>query len=1215
MKKCTLIALFFVAFSITIQAQNVYEADYSSNDTANYPYWIEMMQDHDENVYKTVEAFNKFWENRPDRKSKGYNPFKRWEWLMKHKTNPDGSRLAPDHDKKAYNEYVRSSRSTNEFLGDWRNIGPISLPDSPYPFWGNGRINAIAFHPTDADIFYIGAPSGGLWKTEDGGENWEPLTDGQPTLGVSSIIVNYDNPDEIYIGTGDRDAGDAAGLGIYKSSDGGQTWDEVNDGLGNLTVGRMIQHPTLPEVIFAASNGGVYKTTNSGENWVKKTTWGSKDIVFKPGDPTIIYAVSGAKLNRSTDSGESWERITNGLPSGGSRSVVGVSPNNQEYVYLFVTTSAAFYGLYRSTDGGDSFELRSNTPNIMGWTCDGGSGGQAWYDLDMAVDPQNADIIYGGGINCWKSTNGGITWVMSSNQVGYCDAYPVHADLHVLEYSPVDGRLYVGNDGGIWWTDNGGTTWNRITNGLAIGQQYKLGQSKLISNHVTTGYQDNGISTYHTDTWIQSDMYADGMECSMDNTDTTLGYGCMQFGTMFRRINDKAGAVIAGQGYGGITEEGNWITPFCQHETNQNVMFAGYNNLWRTTNLTAGAPSWKKISSGTGSISVVEHSPADGNIFYFATSGGLYRSDNIMDNDPGYTNLSGRLPASGPVFDIEAHPWNTDIVYIVQNQKVFKSEDKGLNWEDISGTLPSVSMNDIAYYNRVDIEGLYVGSNIGIFFKDEYMEDWVFCSDGLPAAILVTEVEIFHHENDPAKDRIRASSYGRGLWSSIPYYYQPQANFISSETQIPTGCAVDFIDRSIGYPQTWSWTFEGGAPANSTEANPSNIVYDQPGIFEVSLTVTNGEGTDTKTVSGYITVSDNMLPIVDFEADKTVHCSNGTVQFYDLSQACPESWEWSFEPDNVNYLNGTDKYSRNPVLEFIEIGSYSVSLTVTNSAGENELTKEDYITIGGSYIPFYEDFENGSLEAKGWNIDNPDGSLSWDLISIENEENQVTWMNFFDYTSIGARDYLTSPLMNFQGYESVFMTFKYAYAQRYSQKDSLIVNVSNNCGSTWTRVWANGPDGEGVFETSDPTDEFFEPLSSDDWCGAGYGAGCPVIDLSSWAGQANIKVQFESYAGYGNNLYLNNIDISQTIGTEDDISKSKGSFLLYPNPVTGELNVVNVSENNAEIQILDIHGRVVYTDDLEVKRSKINTDQLNKGIYFVRFIWREGSVTRKLMVR
>jgi len=295
-------------------------------------------------------------------------------------------------------------------------------------------------------------------------------------------------------------------------------------------------------------------------------------------------------------------------------------------------------------------------------------------------------------------------------------------------------------------------------------------------------------------------MYADGMEAEMDNHDTTLSYGCMQNGRMYRMINDKANVLIAGQGINGITETGNWVTPFCQHETDENIMFAGYQNLWRTKSLQDNSPSWTKISSGVGggSVTIVEHSPADGNLFYFATSGNsIVKSENILDETPAYADLNSNLPGSGTIFDIEAHPYEANIVYITRGNGIYKSEDQGYNWENISGNLPNMSLNDLVYYNRNQVEGIYVATNIGVYFKDEFMTEWILFSENLPAAILVTEVEIYNDPTNRSKDRIRASTYGRGLWGSPTYYYSPTANFEASETNIPVDCPIDFFDQSV----------------------------------------------------------------------------------------------------------------------------------------------------------------------------------------------------------------------------------------------------------------------------------------------------------------------------------------------------------------------------------------------------------------------------------
>ncbi|MBK7028311.1 MAG: hypothetical protein IPH45_03480 [Bacteroidales bacterium] len=195
-----------------------------------------------------------------------------------------------------------------------------------------GRINAIAFHPTDVNTIYIGAPSGGIWKTTDGGASWVNLANNLPKLGVSSILVHPADPNIIYIGTGDRDASDAPGIGVFKTVDGGTTWVQINNTMGNKVVGDMLMHPSDPNTILAATNGGIYKTTNGGATWTLKSgAYNFKDIQFKPGDPSVVYGVritTPSRFYRSTNTGDTWTQITSGLPTTdiGSRMVIGTSP-------------------------------------------------------------------------------------------------------------------------------------------------------------------------------------------------------------------------------------------------------------------------------------------------------------------------------------------------------------------------------------------------------------------------------------------------------------------------------------------------------------------------------------------------------------------------------------------------------------------------------------------------------------------------------------------------------------------------------------------------------------------------------------------------------------------------------------------------------------------------------------------------------------------------
>lgn len=336
-----------------------------------------------------------------------------------------------------------------------------------------------------------------------------------PTLGVSSILVHRTVSSTILIGTGDRDAADAPGMGVYKSMDGGLTWNVYNTGMGNKTVGMLISDPRNPDIILAATSGGLYKSINGGVNWSLKSsnTNNYQDIKYNPGNPTIVYATEGGRFYRSINSGDSWTQIT--LPVPGARMVIGVSPANPSYVYI-LQTNGPFAGLLRSTDSGLTFTIRCTTPNIMDNTCDGSSNSfQSMYDLCIAVDPTNAEIIYSGGINIWKSIDGGTTFSINSfwvYTVSCLNKPIVHADQHVLAWSPLNGKLYAGNDGGIYNTSNGGSSWTNISNGLAITQVYKLGQSATSEPLEISGYQDNGTAT-NVGSHFTSVLGGDGMEC------------------------------------------------------------------------------------------------------------------------------------------------------------------------------------------------------------------------------------------------------------------------------------------------------------------------------------------------------------------------------------------------------------------------------------------------------------------------------------------------------------------------------------------------------------------------------------------------------------------------------------------------------------------------------------------------------------------------------
>lgn len=1205
-------ALFFLFSTAKSQTTN---KDYKS-----YPYWIDMMQDPNANFFETQKAFYDYWEGKEITRGSGYKIFKRWEYWMEKQVSPDGTKPDPNKNIKTF-ETLKSDRSTTTF-GSWVPLGPFTVPSGYNGYRGLGRVNAIGFHPTDANTIFIGAPSGGLWITHNGGATWITSTDDMPTLGVSAVIVDHENPDVVYIGTGDRDAGDAAGAGIWKSFDGGMTFQPANSGLEYSVISRLLMHPSDNDIILAATNDGIYRSTNGGLSWTKSISGNYKDIVFKPGDPNTVYAASAGDFYRSTDNGETFAEVNNGL-SGGYRGAIAVSPSNPEVVYFFITNSESFKGLYRSTNSGLSFTLRSTSPNIMSWGCTGGSGGQAWYDLDMACDPTNADVIYGGGVNCFKSLNGGTSWNINSHWYGDCGVPSVHADLHVLEYNPLNNRLYAGNDGGVYWTDNGGTSWNEISNGLVISQAYKIGQSLTTKDNVINGYQDNGTSSYVGDQWL-SVGGGDGMECAYDPTNGTYSYSTVYYGSIYRNLNHQGNGQIAGEGVNGITEGGAWVTPFIIDHQDGNIMFVGYDNIWRSTNIKTQYPSnvqWTKISNiNSNDLDVIAQSYANTDIMYTSNANTLYRCDNVKDQAPNWINLSESLPSNNSITAIETSPDDENTVYIVQQNQVFKSTDRGFTWIDLTNNLPNVTMYTLVYYHNSP-EGLYLGTDLGVFYRDSHNTEWIQYSDGLPATARITELEIYYDPDSPQFDILRAGTYGRGLWETSLHFTFPEGDFEADKVLVPVGCPINFNDESNGIPFEWAWTFEGATPATSTDQDPANIVWNEPGTYTVTLIVSNPAGADTITKSAYITVEADLLPEPSFSSTLHAFCTgdNAIVSFFDNTDFCPTSWQWTFDPNDVTFLESTSATSQNPIVQFNGTASYSVSLTATNINGSNTITKEDYVYIGGMALPFYENWENGSLQLNGWQIINPDNLVTWDVYPVNTGSgvNNAARMNFFNYSvAPGRRDQLISPTFNLEGLNTAYLGFEHSYIRRYAISDSLNIYISVDCGSSWTKVANFGEDGTGNFETHPIEETEYVPQSWIDWCNAPENPSCNIIDISQYAGNNNVKIMFETVHRRGNNLFIDNVFVSQSIDVKETEMPGFKGISLYPNPGN------NIFQLRSEellkdpyIQIFNSSGKKIFSEKYSSgKEWTINTGILPAGIYLVKTISADSILEQKLIV-
>ena len=872
--------------------------------------WQQMMFDKKANFYEIQADFEQYYKNTVSNhryipKGKGIKQYKRWEYYWESRVDEDGNFPENGYLLEEMNRYMNSHSSSQRYAtgsGNWEIVGPVSLPNNGtgQPN-GNGRVNCITFHPTDPNTIYVGAPSGGFWKSTDNGATWTDHLNGLTRLGVSSIVIDPTNPDIIYIGTGDRDGGDVPGYGVWRSIDGGNNWTSRNTGMGNRTVYEIIMDPSDSNTMVASTSGGrVYRTTNGGASWSSAYIGqNAKDIAYHPTNSNIVYA-AGTMFHRSTDGGITWTQITNGVPGSAQRIALAVSPNQPSWVYLLAGDGNGLVGIYRSTDSGTSFSTRTTSPNILGYDVNGGTGSQAWYDLVIAADPTDANIIYTGGINIWKSTDGGINMNIVAHWVGSGGINPVHADQHVLEFSPHSNYIYNGNDGGVYYSSSNGTNWEDISSGLSIAQIYKIGVSQTVSELVINGYQDNGTAISSGNTFT-TEIGGDGMECIIDPTDDNYMYGALYYGDIRRSTN-------GGVNFAGITnsipEQGGWVSPYKLDPNNANRMYAGFKNIWRNDAVRTGT-AWTQISNfaGTSNIRDLAIAPSNSNIMYVSKYDNTFRmTSNATSANPTWVDLSGNLPINNEPLDIEIDPNDPTHVFIALNRNIYETTNSGLSWTDISGTLPNINLNTIIIDVNSPVDAMYVGMDIGVYYKDNNLSDWVSYSDGFPN-LEVTELEI--HQGSDCKGKIYAATYGQGLWISDlkdPGNVSPIACFEASATDGCVGNNFIFTDLSDYSPTSWTWTITPNTYSfiNSTSASSQNpeVTFSNAGTYTIALTVTNAYGSDTETKTAYINISNGTVASSfeeDFEGESLCSTSSNCG-----STVCGLSGLWT------NLTNGTD---------------------------------------------------------------------------------------------------------------------------------------------------------------------------------------------------------------------------------------------------------------------------------------------------------------------
>ncbi len=706
-----------------------------------------------------------------------------WHWLQRYfpywQADPRAHLEALEQAR-----HLRSLKAGQSEQRVWQLAGPTNI---------GGRIVDIEFNPVNPEIVYAAAATGGVFKSTDGGLTWFPVFDEQAVLPIGDIAVDPVNPLVIYVGTGEANGGhnNLPGGGVFKSSDGGATWQLM--GLEQtVSIGRILVDPRNPQRVFVAAVGsyfaptperGVYRSTDGGATWSQvlfvSDSTGAIDLVMDPAHPDTLLAAMWERVRRPTtahlfgktsgiyrsfDGGNSWQPLgtANGLPDPNTTNVgrigLAMCPAQPQVIYALYNDGANYLGLFKTTNYGDSW-VNADPDGDVGV----GTSGFSWYFGQVRVHPLHPDTLFVLDVALMRSTDGGATW--SYNFGGNS----LHVDHHALAFEPGNPiRLIEGNDGGINISNDGGITWTKVAE-LPVTQFYEIGLDASNPQRLYGGTQDNGtVRTLSgaVNDW-QEILGGDGFYVIVHPTNPNIIYAESQFGVLRKSTNGGLSWIPALNGiHGG--EPTNWSTPVVMDPNNPDVLYYGTNRLYRTTD---GATSWFPISSKLtttppgnrlGTLTTIAVAPTNSAVIYVGTD-----DANVWvtrDTGATWTSISSGLPrrwvtrvAVDPAADSVAYVTFSGLKWHDPQPHVFRTTNFGQSWQDISANLPDAPINAIAI-DPLDPDVIYVGTDVGPFVSTDAGGSWQALGVGIPA------VSVYDLKIHPTQHYLAAGTHGRSMY-------------------------------------------------------------------------------------------------------------------------------------------------------------------------------------------------------------------------------------------------------------------------------------------------------------------------------------------------------------------------------------------------------------------------------------------------------------------
>ena len=762
-------------------------------------------------------------------------------------------------------------------IQSWRAIGPA--PTSSYLLnnWGvtSGRINAIAVSPANSQIVLVGAATGGIWRSTDGGTTFAPVTDNQVDLSVGSIAFSRNNPSVVYAGMGDVSG--YLGTGVLKSTDAGATWTRVSNATlpSPGTTMKIEVDPSDSNRVYLAQysallggttfSSGFFVSTDGGANWVKKFAGLTRDFVVSYASAQTLYLAlrrvdppnSGAPgLYRSTDGGSTWTNIYTSSTDAAIREIkVAVTPADPQRVYVYTGDTSSRLTVGVSSDGGGTWT------NISQTTLD---NGQLGYNSYIFADPANANTIYVGARDLYKSTNGGTSFANITKNYDASFAYHptlsnAHPDQHSLAFSPVNSNvLYIGNDGGLYYSTNAGASFQSRNSQLALTQFIGITMHPTQAGITYGGTQDNGTqrTSSSPSTQWQEFSSGDGGHCVVNPLDPNTLFTTYVYGEITRFRNggtfDRDVATNATFGEPDTNPRIAFYAPFVSNGVDATLYFG----TWKLFTSTDLGSSWSATSAtdltlgGTDVLNAIAVARSNRNVIYTGSKQGRVMAS--ADGGHNWTDITAGLPVR-TITGITVDPSNPAIVYLTVSGygsgHVFKTVNGtapvGTVWVDISGNLPNIPTSAFLI-DPSNPNIFYAGTDVGVFRSTIGGLVWETFNAGLPPTVITSFAT-------NSSGQIQISTYGRGAYEGVTGATSDfSVSSTSSSQTVSAGTAATYNIATTtvsGSAQTVNLSIAGNPAGASATFNPVSLTSGNSSTLTVTTSALTPVGNYTLTVT------------------------------------------------------------------------------------------------------------------------------------------------------------------------------------------------------------------------------------------------------------------------------------------------------------------------------------------------------------------------------